>query len=71
MLSALLYLQWHSFRNRLISRLKRLRQLKYLVGAVVGGLYFYFYFIRYVFFPPGGRMGWGAGLSPDQRLLLE
>lgn len=49
MLSALLFLQYHSFRNRLAVRLKRLRQPKYLAGAIVGLLYFYFYLFRYVF----------------------
>jgi ABC-2 type transport system permease protein len=71
MFTTLLYLQWHLFRNRLASRLKRLKQPKYLIGAVVGGLYFYFYFIRFLIFPPGPRMAWGAGLAPDQRLLIE
>ena len=49
MISALLYLQYHTFRNRLVSRFKRLKQPKYLIGAIVGGLYFYFYFFRYLF----------------------
>ena len=48
MIRALLYLQYHSFRNRLISRFKRLRQPKYLFGALAGGIYFYFYFFRYM-----------------------
>jgi ABC-2 type transport system permease protein len=49
MIGALAYLQYHSVRNRLVSRFKRLRQPKYLFGAIVGGLYFYFYFFRYLF----------------------
>ncbi len=49
MIAALFYLQYHSFRNRLVRRFKRLKQPKYLVGAIVGGLYFYFYFFRYLF----------------------
>ncbi len=49
MLSALFYLQFHSFKNRLTARLKRLRQPKYLVGGIVGFIYFYFYFVRYLF----------------------
>jgi ABC-2 type transport system permease protein len=72
MLSALIYLQLTSFRNRLISRLKRLKQPKYLAGALVGGLYFYFYFFRYLFsFGPGRRQAWDSALSPEQRLLFE
>src|SRR5690242_18764815 len=55
MVSALFYLQYHSIRNRLAVRLKRLRQPKYLFGGIVGALYFYFYFFRYLFNLPGGR----------------
>jgi hypothetical protein len=40
---ALLYYAFHSWRNRLLFRLNRLRQPKYLFGAIVGGLYFYWY----------------------------
>jgi ABC-2 type transport system permease protein len=49
MISALFYLQFHSVKNRLLMRFKRLKQPKYLVGAIVGGLYFYFYFFRFLF----------------------
>src|SRR5258706_4534766 len=48
-MSALLYLQFHSFINRQKVRLKRLKRPKYLIGGIVGGLYFYFYFFRFVF----------------------
>jgi ABC-2 type transport system permease protein len=44
MLSALLYLQFTSLKNLLRSRLKRLRQPKYLFGALVGVAYFWFFF---------------------------
>lgn len=46
MLRALLYLRFTSFRNWLIVRGRRLRQPKYLIGAVVGCAYFYFFFFR-------------------------
>jgi len=46
MLGALLYLRLTSLKNQLISRAKRLRQLKYLLGALVGGAYIYFLFFR-------------------------
>ena len=39
--SALFYLQYHSIKNRTVMRIKRLKQPKYLLGAVVGGRYFY------------------------------
>ena len=35
--SALLYLQYHTIKNRTVMRIKRLKQPKYLFGAVVGG----------------------------------
>ena len=41
MLRALLYLRLTSLKNQIISRAKRLRQLKYLLGALVGGAYVY------------------------------
>jgi ABC-2 type transport system permease protein len=46
MISALLYLQAHSMWNRLSVRVRRLRQPKYLFGAIVGLMYLYFYFFR-------------------------
>jgi ABC-2 type transport system permease protein len=49
MISALLYLQYHSAKNRTWMRLKRLKRPKYLLGGIVGGLYFYFYFVRFLF----------------------
>jgi len=64
MVSALIYLQFHSMKNRLAMRLKRLKQPKYLIGAIVGGLYFYWYFFRFLF-APRGRM---AGVAPEAAL---
>jgi ABC-2 type transport system permease protein len=46
MLSALLYLRLTSFKNWLLTRARRLRQPKYLFGAIVGCAYFYFFFFR-------------------------
>ncbi len=43
---ALFYYQFNSWWNRLRARIQRLKQPKYLVGAIVGGLYFYFYLFR-------------------------
>lgn len=58
MISALAYLQYHSTRNQIVARIKRLKQPKYLLGAIVGGLYFYFYFFRWLVRPHGGaRLG--------------
>ena len=69
MISALLFLQFHSIKNRLVARIRRLRQPKYLFGAIVGGAYFYFYFGRHFFGAPGDTNGAGA-FSPDH-LPLE
>jgi ABC-2 type transport system permease protein len=71
MISALLYLQWFSLRNQTVARIKRLRQPKYLLGAIVGGLYFYFYFVRHLFSGsrPAGQAPFLA--APENLLLLE
>jgi hypothetical protein len=45
-LSALIYLRATSFANWARTRAQRLRQPKYLIGAIVGFAYFYFFFIR-------------------------
>ncbi len=71
MIAALLYLQYHTVRNRLVSRFKRLKQPKYLVGAIVGGLYFYFYFFRYLFHGFGGRPTVNMVVSPEHLQLFE
>jgi hypothetical protein len=65
MIAALLYLQYHSFRNRLVSRFKRLKQPKYLIGAIAGGLYFYFYFFQYIF----SRGGFNQGMTISTKSL--
>ncbi len=52
-MGALLYLHFTSVRGRIRSRLRRLKQPKYLLGALVGAAYVYYIFIR--------RMGRGYG----------
>ena len=71
MISALFYLQYHSFRNRLVSRFKRLKQPKYLIGALVGGFYFYGYFYRYIFQGFGRQPGMNLAVSSEHRLLFQ
>ena len=46
MISSLFYLQACSFWNRLVTRVQRLKKPKYLLGLIVGLLYFYYYFVR-------------------------
>jgi len=62
MISALFYLQSRSFWNGLVMRFKRLKKPKYLIGLIVGGLYFYLFFFRWV-----GRGG-GARVPADSSL---
>ena len=71
MIAALLYLQYHSFRNRLVNRFKRLKQPKYLIGAIVGGLYFYFYFFRYLFRGFGGQPAGNLNYASEHLQLFE
>lgn len=73
MIAALFYLQYHSTRNRLVSRFKRLKQPKYLFGAIAGGLYFYFYFFRYLFrgYAGSGRQTVTAVIPPEYLPLAE
>jgi hypothetical protein len=71
MFSALLFLQYHSIKNRTGLRLRRLKQPKYLVGAIVGVLYFYFYFFRYLFGFSGHRPSMSFGSNPEAQPLYE
>src|SRR5688572_11987556 len=54
---ALIYLRLQSLRNVLVSRLRRLRQPKYMVGAAIGVAYFYFVFGRQFGSRPRARGG--------------
>ena len=72
MLSALFYLQYHSFVNRTVRRIQRLKQPKYLFGAIVGGAYFYFYFGRFLLGVGGHRDGWsGPTATAGSPFLME
>jgi len=57
MISALFFLQFNSLRNRLRARLRRLKRPKYLIGAIIGGLYFIFYFSFLITGPRPGVSG--------------
>jgi ABC-2 type transport system permease protein len=71
MISALLYLQYHSIRNRTVMRIKRLKQPKYLIGGVVGGLYLYWYFFRVLFAAPSRGQALPLLASPENLALYE
>jgi hypothetical protein len=70
-ISGLLYLQFHSIRNRLWMRLRRLKKPKYLVAAIVGGLYFYFYFFRWLYLGRGGAKTIGPASAGDMVTVYE
>lgn len=68
---ALVYLQVTSARNNLRVRLGRLKQPKYLVGAIVGLGYFGFYFGQTIFWRFGMRRHAGNGdWMADQREMM-
>src|SRR4051812_34589893 len=56
--SALVFLTTRSIWNAVLARLRRLRQPKYLIGVVVGALYFYWIFT--------GPMRGGRGIRPPR-----
>ncbi|MEO6789287.1 MAG: putative ABC exporter domain-containing protein [Chthoniobacteraceae bacterium] len=67
-MNALGYLVTRSFANGVIFRLRRLRQPKYLLGAILGAAYFYFYFGRFLGgmrSPIGPRATSGAVFGPE------
>ena len=68
MLRALFYLRFTSFKNWLMVRGRRLRQPKYLIGAVVGCAYFYFFFFRRIGGIPDGRIPPGATVEALQAI---
>ena len=62
MLSALLYLRLTSLKNIALSRLRRLKQPKYFLGAVAGIAYIYFIFSRQLSGGSTALAGLPAGL---------
>lgn len=58
LLRALLFLRLTSLRNAVTNRVRRLKQPKYLVGALAGAAYFWFFFFRHL------QGHGGAGFSP-------
>src|SRR5207302_1998883 len=63
-IGAALYLVGRSLLNATRRRVARLRQPKYLIGLVVGGLYFYSFFFR-----PRRGAGLGAIASPGGEIV--
>ena len=72
MVGALIYLQYHSIKNRTTRQFLRLKQPKYLLFCIIGGLYFYFFFFRRVFTGSDGqRTNLSLSLSPENLMLFE
>ena len=71
MMSALVYLQFWSVVNRLRAQLRRLQKPKYLAGALVGGLYIYFFFLRQFLFGPFQPIPRGTGIGLDASVIRE
>jgi putative ABC exporter len=71
MARALVYLRVTSLVGRVKSRLKRLKQPKYLAGAVVGIAYIYLVFLRRTQAPHRGPGPVGPGGSPTPELPAE
>jgi len=55
-----------SFRNRIVSRLKRLRNIRYLISFLVGMAYFWFAGWRHLF---TARSPFRMGLPPSDLLI--
>ncbi len=63
-LRALLYLRLTSLRNKVRSQLRRLRQPKYLFGAIAGAAYFWFFIFRRPFSQGGANRAFEVMLAP-------
>src|ERR1700746_2474665 len=61
MLSASVYIAWCTTKNRVLVRLRRLREPRYLLGAIAGIAYFYF-----AVFARAGRAGTRPGRGRPQ-----
>jgi ABC-2 type transport system permease protein len=71
MTGAFVFLIWNSWKNRMLMRVRRLKQPKYLIGLIVGVLYF-FYFFGYRFFIGAGRRGInGTMITPENAFWFE
>ncbi len=66
-INALFYLRIVSLKNLAVSRFLRLKQPKYLIGAVVGAAYIYFFVLRRMRPSPAGPAGLAATF-PIERL---
>jgi len=66
---ALFFYLSRSWKNRLMVRIRRMREPRYLVGGIAGALYMYFYFFRALH-----RGAYGAGripMSGEHQALIQ
>lgn len=67
MIRSFWFITTRSFKNRILMRLRRLKQPRYLIGFIAGLAYLWFMFIRRLFFSHNVRIGAiGAGLPLTQ-----
>ncbi|MES1189784.1 MAG: putative ABC exporter domain-containing protein [Steroidobacter sp.] len=67
-INALVYLRFTLIRNAIVTRIQRLKQPKYLFGAIAGGFYFYWVFYRQF---SGRTFGQSAVASNGSATLTE
>lgn len=71
MIRAFFYLQLTTIRNLVVHRLRRLKQPKYLFGALFGAAYFYFFFVRHMIHGPRASSGRAPALPPAFEPFIE
>ncbi len=72
MRGAFTFLVWNSWLNSLKLRLRRLKQPKYLIGAIFGGLYFVYLFgIRFMAGFATSRHHGPSGVTPANEQMFE
>lgn len=70
MIGALLYLHFTSLKNAARQRFLRLKNPRYLFGAIAGAVYFYFFIARHFFISPPGLDLPNADADPSQWIGL-
>ncbi len=68
MIRAFVFVTVRSFRNRIVSRLKRLRNVRYLISFLVAMVYFWFTGFRHLFSARSPLMGGGI---PSSGLMID
>lgn len=68
MIRAFVFVTVRSFRNRIVSRLKRLRNVRYLISFLVAMVYFWFTGFRHLF---SGRSPLMGGGIPSSGLVID